>query len=424
MNRHNLGTVISFEFRRTVLKPKFWLISLAVPLLIAVVVALITISGQTTADRAQSQDQEPVTFTYTDASGLIEPAVAKAAGGTEVADGAAARAAVVAGTSQCHIDYPKDPLSQPIGVSGKDIGLFDSERYSAVATAVFQKSIVQRIGNPKLAQLAVNGPDVQLVTFADGAATPGIAGVIVPALFLVLFYLAVLMLGNQMLNVTLEEKENRVTEMILTTMNPTTLIVGKVIALVLIGIVQGIVVAIPASFAFSLLSNAIGAPATSAGTATLGSLPIDPVRTIVGALLFLFSFLMFTGLLVAIGAVMPSAKEAGNTFGVVIISMFVPLYAASLLVSDPHGVVSQVFTFFPLTAPVSALLRNATGGLYWWEASIALAVLALFGWLFLSLGVRLFRTGSISYGSRVNIARALGWGRAGRRNNGESRGTV
>ena len=197
MNRHNLGTVISFEFRRTVLKPKFWLISLAVPLLIAVVVALIAISGQTTADRAQSQDQEAVTFTYTDASGLIDPATATAAGGTLVTDGATARAAVVAGTSECHIDYPSDPLSRPIQVSGQDLGLFDSERYAAVASSVFEESIVHQIGNPRLAQLAVQGPDVQLVTFADGVATPGIAGVIVPALFLVLFYLAVLMLGNQ-----------------------------------------------------------------------------------------------------------------------------------------------------------------------------------------------------------------------------------
>ena len=57
-----------------------------------------------------------------------------------------------------------------------------------------------------------------------------------------------------------------------------------------------------------------------------------------------------------------------------------------------------------------ALLRNATGGLYWWEAAIALVMLAGFGWLFLMLGVRLFRTGSISYSSRVKIGRALGWG--------------
>lgn len=410
MRRHNLGTVVRFEFTRTVLKPKFWLISLSVPLLIAVVVGLITISSQTTADRADSQDKQSVTFTYTDASGLIDAKVAAAAGGSPVTDAAAARAAVVAGTSQCHIDYPKDPLSQSIAVQGQDLGLFDSARYSAVASSVFSQSVAARIGDPKLAALAVNPPDVDLVTYAGGTATAGFAGVIVPGLFLVLFYLAVLMLGNQMLNVTLEEKENRVTEMILTTMNPTTLIVGKVIALVLIGIVQGVVVALPAGFAFNLLSNAIGAAPVEGGASLLG-VPIEWGPALVGLALFLFSFLMFTGLLVAIGAVMPSAKEAGNAFGVVVMAMFIPLYAASLLVSDPHGVVSQVFTFFPLTAPVSALLRNATGGLYWWEAAIALAMLAGFGWLFLMLGVRLFRTGSISYGSRVKIGRALGWGK-------------
>ena len=412
-SRHNLGTVISFEFRRTVLKPKFWAISLAVPVLIAVVVGLIALSGQTTAERAESQGSEPVVFTYTDASGLIDPAIARAAGGTPATDPAAARAAVVAGVSQCHIDYPKDPLSTPISVRGRDLGLFDSARYNAVAESVFRSSIEQRIGDPTLAKLALHPPDVDLVTYAGGQPTPGIAGVIAPGIFLVLFYLGVLMLGNQMLNVTLEEKENRVTEMILTTMNPTTLIVGKVLALICIGIVQGLVVGIPASLVFGLLSNSLGVPAASPAGPALGSIPINLGAVAIGFGLFLTSFLMFTGLLVAIGAVMPSAKEAGNAFGVVVMSMFIPLYAASLLVSDPHGVVSQIFTFFPLTAPVSALLRNATGGLDGWEAALTLVILAGCAWLFLILGVRLFRTGSISYDSRVKIGRALGW-RSGR----------
>lgn len=406
MRAHNLGAVISFEFLRTVRKPRFWLISLSVPLLIAVVVGLVTLSGQTTAERADNQDREPLTFSYTDASGLIDPAVARAAGGTLVADAAAARAAVAAGTAECHVDYPKDPLSQPIDVRGRDLGLFESSRYGAVALAVFRTSVTNRIGDPALARLATAPPDVQLVTYADGSPTPGIAGVIAPGIFLVLFYLAVIMLGNQMLNVTLEEKENRVTEMILTTMNPTTLIVGKVLALVLIGIVQGVVVAIPTAVVVSLLTGDLGG-AAAPGVPVLGSIPFDAGAVAVGFALFLLSFLMFTGLLVAIGAVMPSAKEAGNTFGVMIMAMFIPLYAASLLVSDPHGPVSQIFTFFPLTAPVSALLRNATGGLDAWEAALALVVLGAFGWLFLTLGVRLFRTGSISYGSRVNILRAL-----------------
>ena len=55
----------------------------------------------------------------------------------------------------------------------------------------------------------------------------------------------IVLLGNQMLNSTLEEKENRVTEMILTTINPTNLLLGKVISLFAIGIVQIAVFALP-----------------------------------------------------------------------------------------------------------------------------------------------------------------------------------
>ena len=57
-------------------------------------------------------------------------------------------------------------------------------------------------------------------------------------MFLVIFYVSIILLSNQMLNSTLEEKENRVTEMILTTLNPTTLIIGKIIALFMVGLVQ------------------------------------------------------------------------------------------------------------------------------------------------------------------------------------------
>lgn len=78
----------------------------------------------------------------------------------------------------------------------------------------------------------------------------------------------------------------------------------------LIGIVQGLVVAIPAGFAFNLLTNAIGAVPPTDGAASLLGVPLDLGPALIGFALFLFSFLMFTGLLVAIGAVMPSAKEA------------------------------------------------------------------------------------------------------------------
>jgi ABC-2 type transport system permease protein len=203
--------------------------------------------------------------------------------------------------------------------------------------------------------------------------------------------------------VTLEEKENRVTEMILTTMSPTTLIMGKVVALVVVGVLQMAIMTLPLWVGLQVFGTSVKLPSID-----LSAIPISPVPTLVGFLIFLGGFLLFSGILVAVGSIMPNAREAGSAFGVVIIAMFAPLYAVNLVISEPSNPIVQVFTYFPLTAPICALLRNALGTLALWEAAIVLVILFAFAALFLSLGVRLFRTGSISYSGRLDVRKALG----------------
>ena len=170
-----------------------------------------------------------------------------------------------------------------------------------------------------------------------------------------------------------------------------------------IGLLQTAVFTVPSMLVFSFLRPNLGLSEADLAA----GVPIDPVPAAVGFLLFLGGFAMFTGLLVAIGAIMPNVREVGAAFGGVVMSMFIPFYAGPMIVTDPHGVAAQVFTFFPLTAPITALIRNAVGGLFWWETAIVLVVLFGFGALFLNLGVRLFRTGSISYDARLNLRKAL-----------------
>jgi len=77
--------------------------------------------------------------------------------------------------------------------------------------------------------------------------------------------------------------------------------------------------------------------------------------------------------------------------------IFVPFYAISLILSDPHSPVVQAFTYFPLSAPVTALLHNGFGTLSTTEAIIVIAELFILGILVLRLAVHLFRYGSIQY---------------------------
>jgi ABC-2 type transport system permease protein len=125
---------------------------------------------------------------------------------------------------------------------------------------------------------------------------------------------------------------------------------------------------------------------------------------ITGALLTLGGFAVFTGVLVAIGAIMPTAKEAGTVFGPLVAMMFIPFYTFSLIISNPGALIVQIFTYFPLTAPVTALLRNGFGTLNPVESAIVIVELFVVGLIILRLAVHLFRYGSIEYGRKLSIA--------------------
>ncbi|WP_208759918.1 ABC transporter permease [Paenarthrobacter nitroguajacolicus] len=101
--------------------------------------------------------------------------------------------------------------------------------YEAVAKQLLAVAAQTTINSPELTAAAGGEVKVHTETFRGGQASGGFGSAIPPLTFLLLFYVVILLLSNQMLSSTLEENENRVTEMILTTLNPTTLIIGALL---------------------------------------------------------------------------------------------------------------------------------------------------------------------------------------------------
>jgi len=405
MAQHNLGTVVSFEFFRTITKKRFWIGTLAVPVIMAVVFLLIYISNTSTYSASDAQRSATFSVSYTDASGLITPQAAAAFSASEAGSPEEGVRAVRTGSVDAFFDFPADPTTSAIRVYGVDQGLFENNKYSAVAQAMLTQAVNARIGSLQLAALAGTSAAVDVKTYRDGAESGGFNSAIPPLFYLVIFYGLIILLAGQMLSSTLEEKENRVTEMILTTLKPTTLISGKVLALFAIGLVQIVVFASPVIVGYIFFRRQVNIPDFD-----LSSLVFEPGPMVAGFLILVGGFALFTTTLVAIGAVMPTAKEAGNFMAVVIALIFVPFYAVSLIFSNPQAMIVQVFTYFPFSAPVTALLRNGLGSLSSGEAAIVIAILFTGAVAMFFLGVRLFQYGSISYNSKVNIRTALSSG--------------
>jgi ABC-2 type transport system permease protein len=402
MARHNLSTVIRFEFLRTVSRRRFWIATLIVPVVLVIVSLLVTVSNSSTSASADALKNARFTFAYTDASGIVDPAIAQRIGGRVAADPADGIAAVKAGHLDAFFAYPAHPATETIRVYGADKGVFTNGQYSSVAERILRTSATGRIGSPQLSAIASGGIDSTTTTYQNGREAGGFGAVLPALLYLVIFYILIVLLGNQMLGSLLEEKENRVTEMILTTINPNNLILGKVISLFLIGLVQILVFAIPLAVGYAFFRTSLNIPDLG-----LSGLQLDPQRMIVGALLLLGGFALFVGTLVALGAAMPTVKDAGPIFGGLMVLIFVPFYIITLIVSDPSAPLVQLFTYFPYSAPITALLRNAFGTLPLWEGVVVIVELFVLAALVLRIAAQIFRYGAIEYSRKVNLRTAL-----------------
>ena len=393
---HNLSTVINFEVIRTLKKKSFWIMSLMFPVAIAAVIGIIYFSNQATSEAANSASSQAFSIALTDKSGLIEPALIEGFKAKTANSKAEGMAAVKSGKVEAYFYYPKN-LSDGVEVYGQDVGLFDNSRYQSVAELLLNQSVAAAV-DPSTTAVLRGDIKFQQTTYRDGSVYDGIKQMIAPGIFLVLFYLLIATFGNQMLTSTTEEKENRVIEMILTTVEARTLVVGKILSLIMLGMLQATIVITPVIAAYLLLRDQLALPVVD-----ITNLPLDPARIAVAAVLFVVSFLLFTGILVTIGAATPTAKEAGGFFGVVMILIFGPLYAAPLFLSSPESPVVQFLSYFPLTAPIPLMLRNAVGNLEYWQAGIAVVLLLVTTVIILGIAVRVFRQGALEYSRKLSF---------------------
>ena len=396
---HNLSTVIRFEIVRALKKKSFWILAISFPLVFAATFGILFLSNKATDDAAEKLKEQSFSVAITDESNLVKPPLIAAAKAAEVkpSDKQAAINRVKDGQLDAYIYYPKDLDQQPIEIYGKDVGIFDNGRYGSLANGLLSASVQSDV-NPAIRKVVQGKVNSTSTVYRDGKVHDSIQEMILPGVFLMLFYFLITFFGNQMLTSTTEEKENRVIEMILTTIEARTLIVGKIISLIILAIIQGLLVVSPVLIGYLIFHDQLKLPSVD-----LSSLPVDPQRIAIGFLSFAGSFMLFTGLLVAIGAAVPTAKEANSFFGVVMILLFGPLYAVTMFISMPDAPLVKFLSLFPLTSPIPLMLRNAAGNLGLGEATLGIAILAAAAIIIIAIAVRIFRFGALEYNRKLSV---------------------
>lgn len=394
---HNFGTVVRFETIRALKKKSFWFMAIGFPLMFAVIGGIVFMSNKAQEEASKDLEKQQFSVQITDKSGLIKPTYVAALKATPLASKEQGIENVRSGKVDAYFYYPADLAASPIEVYGKEAGMFDNGKYTSVANSILKLSVNESVS--KDIQSVVSGTTKQTFTaYKDGTAYSGWREAVLPGMFLVLFYVLISFFGNQMLTSTTEEKENRIIEMILTTIEARTLIIGKIVSLIILALIQALLIFIPLLIGYLLFHDLLKLPSVD-----LSSLPINSMRIGIAAAIFTASFLLFTGLLVAIGSAVPTAKEASGFFGLVVMLIFGPIYAFPLFISNPESPVVQVLSTIPFTAPIPLLLRNAVGNLSVSEAMLSISLLIVAAAIVMMIAVRVFRYGALEYSRKLSI---------------------
>lgn len=208
-----------------------------------------------------------------------------------------------------------------------------------------------------------------------------------------LFYITILTSSSLLLNSISNEKQNRVLEILMTSVTPMQMLTGKIIALGLTGLLQtfiwsaaGLLLLRFSGKAFSL-SSAFQLPASI---------------LLWGVLFFLLGYAVYASLMAGIGALVSNLREASQLTTMVILPMIVPLMLISTLIQTPNSPLAVFLSIFPLTSPVSMMTRLAASNVPFWQTGLAVLLLLATAYLFVRASAGLFRAQNLLSGKTVN----------------------
>ncbi|HEX9735297.1 MAG TPA: ABC transporter permease [Thermoanaerobaculia bacterium] len=228
-----------------------------------------------------------------------------------------------------------------------------------------------------------------------------------PAVFAYVLWFAVFMISQALLTNTIEEKANRIMEVLLSSVSPLQLMAGKIAGIAATGLAMLGSWVVFFYLATKLIPRAMGVEPSF----DLSVIATDPV--FIGSFLvyFLLGYLLFAALLVGVGSVCNSLKEAQNMQMPVTLVLMVPLFLLMPVAQDPNGTLARVASYVPPFTPF-VMMNRAAGPPTTFEYVVTTALLVLSLGAALWAAAKVFRIGVLMTGKPPRLAEILKWLRA------------
>lgn len=242
-----------------------------------------------------------------------------------------------------------------------------------------------------------------------------------------LTYTFVLSYGAMIMNSVVEEKTNRIVEVIVSSCKPMELMMGKIIGVGLVGLTQFAIWVVLMGIAMGSLGlMGIGADTTSSADAMAMGMNVPESDSTIASLMaaftsinwfsllgnfilyFIGGYLLYASLFAGFGSAVDQASDSSQFTMPIILIMMVALYAGIGCMSNPNGPMAVWCSMIPFTSPVVMMVRLPFD-VPWWQ--LLLSIVLLFGTALLCIWIsaRIYRTGILLYGKKRSFKEVLKW---------------
>ncbi len=227
----------------------------------------------------------------------------------------------------------------------------------------------------------------------------GFAGFVVPYLFSILLVMSIFTSSGFLLQGLGEEKENRIIEILLSSVSARQLLTGKVLGLGAAGLMQMLVWVLSIRALVPMASTTIGGLAST--------MRVPSSLLILGVVYFILGYLLFAILMAGVGSVSTTAREGQQLSTLFTIVVVVPFMLVPFIMENPNHIVTQVLTLFPMTAPITVIIRLGLADIPVWELALSLALLTASIVGALLVAAKIFRVFLLMYGKRPTFGQIL-----------------
>ncbi len=213
---------------------------------------------------------------------------------------------------------------------------------------------------------------------------------VIPYFLAFMLVMTIFVSSGYLLQGIAEEKENRVMEIIVSSVSPLELLVGKVVGLGAVGLTQVLV----------WILSALGFTGGAVLLLALSAFSLPPSTLVLLVIYYVLGFAIYAFLMAGLGSLGTTMRESQQLAGIFSLFAAAPYMLSGFLMANPNLTIARILSFFPLTAPTMMLFRLPLAKVPWVDVVGSLVVLGLSLLGAIWLGEKLFRVGILIYGKR------------------------